>query len=236
MDQVQERAKQVHINRLEAYPYLWRFKFASGATRVIGSENDRPPMGIASRVGNQSGYGVVVSSSKLPKEAKEAHIREMREDLERIKKEEKLEKLKDLWTPEVQHAPNGYSIEYSKLPEYYTPSKEEPENEPLRIDPEISKNDIPVEDLVKSSEEEADEELVGHIIALQTALKSALEKVPRTIKGSEILFTLASDADDDSDYAEFLALYVRRLQIRFVEVVNDVDHAFECIIENLEGA
>ena len=136
----------------------------------------------------------------MPKEAREAYIREAREDLERRKKLNTIEKL-------------GLFNQNN-----------------TRIDPEISKNDIPVEDII--SEEEADEELIGHIIALQ----SALGKVPKTLKGSERLFVMASDADEDEDYSEFMAQYARSLQKKFSEVVNDVDRAFEAIIENLEGA
>ena len=47
---------------------------------------------------------------------------------------------------------------------------------------------------------------------------------------------MASDADEDEDYSEFMAQYARSLQKKFSEVVNDVDRAFEAIIENLEGA
>lgn len=202
-----------HPGRDRKLPYIWHITHESGASTYGRTKEKEPALGVWGRIGVVDGIGRPVRWQIVPNEVALHKFREVQQSRRWSKS----------LPVEEQNGHNAF-----------------PGND-IRIDPEISISDIPAEDLIHPDyDEEADEELVGHIVAVQTAFKDARSALDSTEKAVERFFTAVADADEsDPDQAEELAILARLHQKKFRkfnDAINGAEVAFEAIIENLEGA
>lgn len=203
-------------------PYVWEFIYSTGAVRYVRSKSsNKAPSGVAGRVGNISGLGIVVRSHVVPNEKLNKIKAPPKEGLPEVFIEpvpvdtSEFEKWERNFEIEVANAGNGHK--------------------------EIAAEELKLYDKDKDCGDDdiADEELVSHIIACQACMKSARYVLDKTDRALERFFGLVADADDkDTDQAEELALIAKLHKKKFGEfdkVIAAALDAFDCIIENLEG-
>lgn len=212
------KLKSMHLARMETYEYYYIFKYSSGMKKVIGSHEPSPPMRTAKRLATQNNWGIIVAHHKMPKEAARKYVREQADNLGEVLDPYKYtdinteEDLKPVITASDDELWNNYSV---------------------RIDPEIRKEDIPVEDLVESTTEkhdkELDDDLVLHVSDFRKLLARIIKQHDKLESIVEEFVTSPEEVDDDE--TQFIVLWAKIVQ----KNVSKADDILQMIIDNLEG-